>query len=68
MMVYGGTPPVMDRSKESQGSRRVAFVVTVGMTGAAGIVGRQSEDPAAKIYISIFLGEICRRNSPHATV
>lgn len=54
MMVYGGTPPVIDRCQKSQGSMWVTFVVAVGMTSAVGSVGIQSEDPAAKIrqYIS----------------
>jgi len=49
MIVYGGIPPVMDKCQESQGSRRVAFVVTVGVTTGGEIVGRQCEDTAVKI-------------------
>jgi hypothetical protein len=67
MMVYGGTPPEMDICQESQGSIWVAFVIIVGVTPDAGGAGRQSEDPAAKIFQCVPVS-ICGRKGPHETM
>lgn len=49
MMVYGGTPPEMDKCQESQGSIWVIFVMIVGVIEDVGSAGRQSEDPGATV-------------------
>lgn len=49
MMVYGGTPPEIDKFQESQGSIWSTLVMIIGANADVGSAGRQSEGPDATV-------------------